>query len=280
MSVLSGKAGAVNGAAIVRNWNISETADTQPYVASNTQCGTGRLPGNVDWSGAYDAYGHTPANMPGDDFTFTGSVNGTNGVEGAAIVDSVVITCDIAGGGIISHVVNFSADGVLDPTGGIATDATALIPPSAIGCKVEIATDVNTPTYVEETDVLNWTLTLTAANTPYVTSSSSPAGQTKRNIGNFDATMSYSVLEGDPGNLPTKNLIVGIRFFVDATLYWEILWGMFTDISDVQVDIETAAMVGATLNASLNAVVNLTAGDTVGSVKTPAASPVTVWPFS
>lgn len=274
MSALSGKAGAVDGAAIVRNWNIGETADTQAYVASNTQCGTGRLPGNVDWAGAYDAYGHTPANMPGESFVFTGSVDGTNGATGTARVDSVVITCDIAAGGILSHVVNFSANGALTLGAAVAADATALIPPSAIGCKVALDTAIDTPSYVDETDVLNWTLTISAANVAYV--SSSTAGQTKRNEGNIDATMSWAVLEGDPANLPAKNSIAGIRLFVDATTYWEILWGMFTDISDIQVDIETAAMVGATNNAAMNGIVSVSATDTIGSIKTPAAA--TFWP--
>jgi hypothetical protein len=235
------------------------------------------LPGNVDWSGAYDAYGHTPANMPGDGFTFTGSTDGTLGVEGVAIVDSVVITCDIAAGGILSHVVNFSANGVLDLSGGVATDATPLIPPSAIGCKVALDfSKTDTPAFADETDVLNWTLTLTAANTPYVTSST--AGQTKRNQGNIDATMSYAVLieDGDAANLPLKNSIAAIRFHVSASLFWEIRWGIFGDISDINIDIETAAMVGATLNASLNVIENIDSTDTIGAIVNPATSDF--WP--
>ncbi len=278
MGAITGKAGAVDGAAIVRNWNISETADTQAYVASNTHGGTGRLPGNVDWSGAYDAYGHTPANMPGAGFTFTGSIDGTEGVVGLAIVDQVVITCDIEGGGILSNVTNFSANGVLDPTGAVASDTPDVIPPSAIGCKVELdeAYTTGTPVWVEVTDVRTWTLTLTSANPSYV--SSSTAGQTKRNIGNLDATMSYTVYDDDIDHLIPVNTIAGMKLYVNSTLYWEILWTIFGEMSDIQVDIETSAFIGATQNASMNGLAVVSASDTIGSIKTPAASPVTIWP--
>jgi len=228
MSILSGKAGAVDGAAIVRNWNISTTADTQAYVASNTQGGTGRQIGNTDWSGAYDAYGHTPANMPGETFEFKGSVQGTTGAvspASGAIVESVVITCDIEGGGILSHVVNFAGNGVLTKGAAVATDPTALIPTSSIGCDAQLGTLAASPVYTAITDVRGWTLTISAANQSYV--SSDTAGGTKRTMGNIDATLSISVYESDLTALPVENDINAIRLFVDASTHWEILWGMF-----------------------------------------------------
>ncbi len=277
MAILSGKNGAVDGAAIVRNWNITSNADTQAYVASNTQGGTGRQTGNTDWSGAYSAYGHTPANLPGELFEFKGSVQGTTGAvspAAGAIVESVEITCDIEGGGILSHVVNFAGNGVLTKGAAIATDPTALIPPSSIGCDAQLGTLAASPVYTALTDVRGWTLTLTSANQPYVTSDT--AGGTKRTVGNLDASMSISVYESDLTALPVENDINAIRLFVDATTHWEILWGMFGEISDILVDIETAAVIGATLNASMNGLADIASSDTIGSIKTPAAS--TFWP--
>lgn len=274
MSVISGKSGAVDGAGTVRDWSVSSSADIQAYIASNTSGGTGRLAGNKDWSGSYKAYGHTPANLPGASFTFTGSVDGTNGVTGTARVDSVDIECDIEGGGIISHTVNFSSNGALTLGSAAATDATVAIPPSAIGCDVQLGTVASSPSWTPVTDVRSWTLTLTADNQSYV--SSDTAGETKRNEGNLDATVSYSVYEGDPSGLPAVNSIAAIRLYTSASAYWELLWVMFGEASDIQTDIEGGSLVGATLNASMNAVATVGETDTVGTIKTPAEA--TIWP--
>jgi hypothetical protein len=69
------------------------------------------------------------------------------------------------------------------------------------------------------------------------------------------------------------NSVYSIRIYVDAELYWDILWVMFGEASDLTVDREGAAIVGATLNAGLV----VSQADAVGSITVPdGASPW--WP--
>ena len=269
MAVISGIAGAVNGSNTVRKWSINYTADTKAYNASNTLGATGRLAGNKDWTGSYEAYGHTPAVKAGASFSFVGSINGTLGCTGTAIVDQVVITWPIEDGGPISHVVSFSGNSALVKGSAAATDATVPSPPSAIGTKVQLGTLVATPVYTELLEVRSITLTFTASNQSYV--SSTTAGVVKRTKGNIDATLAIEVYcDGGFAGLPDVNAVNAVRIFVNATLFWEILWIMFSENSGLEVDVEGAAVVGATINGALNMFTLIAAAQTAGSIKDPA----------
>ena len=112
----SGMKGAVaNGTSVlsaVGEWSVSLKAENQAVVDSSTAGGTVRVGGNTDWSGRYQANG-LPAVHAGDSFAFIGSIDGAEGVSGTAIVDSVKIDWDIAGGKVVRHAVTFSANGPL-----------------------------------------------------------------------------------------------------------------------------------------------------------------------
>ena len=270
MTVISGEGGAVDGINTVRNWKCNTSAELQAYIASNTKGGTGRKAGNKDWSGSYDAYGHTPVKMPGDGFTFKGTMEGTKGVEGVALCDSVEIVCDIAAGAIISHVCNFSANGALARGAAVAADASTPDPPSAIGCKVALGTTVATPDWTDIDDVERWTLTITKEGKAYV--SSSTAAQNKRKSGNIDFNIAVPVLLSDPSTVTAENVVKAIRLYVTASTYWELKWVMFGSHSDVAVDRETADIVGLTLNGSMNGWTDIGGSSTEGGIWKPSAA--------
>ncbi len=274
MGVISGIAGAVNGVSGMRNWSIMTSAEVQAYIASHTAGGTGRQIGNTDWSGSYGCYGHTPASLPGAALSFVGSIDGTNGAAGTAIVDSCDIECDIEASGLLSHTVNFSGNGALTLGAGVAADATTAIPGTAIGCKAAFGTLVAEPVWTDIVDVRNWKLSLSAANQEYVNSGTS--GQKRRTAGNIDATISIAVHVDDLADLPVLNAIHAVRLYVSATLYWEILWGIVGEASDIQIDREGAAIVGATINLPWTGIATIAAAATKGSIKTPAGA--TFWP--
>jgi hypothetical protein len=263
MGVVSGIGGVVDSVPCVRNWSINSTADLQAGVCSASQGGTFRVAGNKDWTGSYDAYGHTPAAMPGEAFSFTGSIDGSLGASGTAIVDQVVITIDIEAGAIISHVVNFSANGALTFGAAVATDATAASPISAIGCLVKVSD-------VTETDVRTVTVTITAANTAYV--SSDTAGQVQRKAGNIDANVSFTIYNDNMINPPQPNTTATLKVYVTATTFWEFDWVMFGDLTGITVDREGAAILGATVNAFMCGY----SGGAAGYIKKPDTT--TFWP--
>lgn len=276
MGVISGIGGAVDSTGTVRTWQVSATNDVQSVYASNTKGMPVVQAGNDDWSGSYTAYGHTPAVMPGDGFTFTGSVDGTNGVTGTAIVDSVEIVINIEGGEKIGHTVNFSGNGDLSKGAAAATDATSPDTPTSIGTKCEIATPDASPTYSEISDVRQMTLTITSENPDYVSSSTS--GGTRRTAGNLSATVSISVYTDDFDTLPDEGEVVGMKIYVNATEFWDLDWIRVSDISDMGADIEGAALVEATINGSYTGFTTISTTVTEGSITQPDATEF--WPGS
>lgn len=274
MSVISGIGGVVNGASAVRVWTISSTADIQAAVASNTKAGTVLADGNEDWTGNYTAYGATPASMPGEALAFTGTIDGTNGATGTAIVDSVEIVVDIEAGAIIGHTVNFSGNGALTLGAAVATDTTDACMPSSIGCKVELGSMIAVPVWTAIDDVRTVTLTITADNQSYVSSSTS--GGVRRTAGNISAAVAITVYTDDFAGLPAVNDENRCRIYVDATTYWLVEFIKFGEASDLAVDREGAAVVGATLNAQFTGFADIAGTCTEGEITDPASA--TFWP--
>lgn len=275
MGILNGILGAVDGIDTIRGWSVDTSADIQRLIASNTKGGPLRLPGNKDWGGNYNAYGHTPLKMPGSIFTFHGSLDGANGVEGSAIVESVEISIDIEGGLPISHVVNFAAMGVLDLNAVKAvSDAVDVAAFSAIQRKVMIGTVVAVPVWTEVPNVRTVTLGFSAENPSYV--SSQTAGHTKRLKGNIDGSLAMTVYEGDPGLLIPANTVKAVRVYVTATLYWELYWMMFREASGIEANREDGSLIGATQNAEFNGFTDVAAVQTEGHIINPAVE--TWWP--
>lgn len=262
MDVISGLGGSVNGQSTTRRWSVNRTSDNQAYGASNTRGGTARVPGNKDWTGSLDAYGHTPGLFPGEAFTFRG--NGAEDVTGDAVTESIEITCDIEGGGIISNTVQFGGNGPLaEDTGTAFSDTTTPTAPTSIGCKVQRnTTDVD--------NVRSWSLSITSDLQAY--NDSSTGGQTRRKARRLDARGSYAVNISDFADLPAEGSKTPIRLYVNATEYWAINSTIIDSVKP-EVDSETGELVGATVNWSWDA---MPAG-AAGSITKPGASTAS-WP--
>lgn len=257
MSVISGVLGLVDGVHTVRNWSITETADVRPFVASNTKVATGHLAGNVDWNGSFECYGALPAKLPGEVFTFTGSMDGSVGVEGQAIVDSVEINVDFESADPISHTVNFSGAGVLSRGAAVAVDDTIPDAVSPIGKVVEIALPGSDTGWDEIPHVKSVTITIESSNPDYVDSHTN--GYHGRQRGNISANMSIDVNTDAASTLPDVNQQNRIRVLVgagehnepcDTPLYWDFDAIIWSEMSDLNVNRETAEITSATLNAA------------------------------
>lgn len=275
MAVLAGTGGAVNTIEQVRTWQIESKAELAEYASSNTRQAMAAMDGNTDWTGSYTAYGAEPEAMPNEAFSFAGSIDGTNGASGTAIVESIEIDWDIEGGKPIGHVVNFAANSALVIGAQVATDTSLLLPPSAIGTKIELGTLVAVPVWTEVDDVRTIKLTISAANQGYVTSST--GGGTRRKAGNIKLDLSYSVYEGDWASLPTPNLEKAIRLYDDAASFWLINWIKFGAASNLLVDREGGGLVGATMNAAHMPLATVDAAITEGTITKPDESEW--WPF-
>ena len=269
MSVTSGIYGCIDGVHTVRNWRISLSADVQKVIASNTAGNALRLAGNKDWSGSFETFGGQPVLKPGESFTFTGKATGAWGVVGPAIVDQVEIRWDIEGGGPIVTTTTFSANGALERQFVSASDFTDPEPESSVGCKIEYAAPATSPQFNDIPDVRTVTLTMTSDNQSYV--SSSTAGETKRMAGNWDVTLSIAVYESALGEawIFPPNSIRALRLYINDTEFWLLSWMMFHEMSDIEVNRETGALIGFTYNAGFTGFAYEGASLLSGEIVTP-----------
>ncbi len=287
---LSGVGGHIDQGGVVigclRTWTLSLTAALAEAICSASSGATLRAAGNLDWSGSYTAYGHTPAVDPGDSFTLNAAIAGVAaasiGLEGAAICDSWTVEVDIEGGAVIGHTVNFSANGALGygASGVLAVDDDDSLPAPHPGnlCKVQIAeASPYDASHANILDVRTWSLTVTADNKSFV--SSETAGQTKRSAGNIDAKVAIGLYAQDDigyDSLPTANAIVGLRLFVTATLYWELAYAMVEEVGDQGADVEAGALAGGSLSLGNMAYADISGTFTEGHIKNPAGADI--WP--
>jgi hypothetical protein len=280
----SGVKGAVaNGTSVlsaVGEWSVSLKAENQAVVDSSTAGGTVRVGGNTDWSGRYQANG-LPAVHAGDSFAFIGSIDGTEGVSGTAIVDSVKIDWDIAGGKVVRHEVTFSANGPLAEGPAVAVDVSIAIPPSSVGTVASLAPPASSPAWTPIPQVGTITLEMKCDNKPYVDSST--GGQVCRKKGPLDWTLALSVHPDGTATdtaygiqgLPQPKSVQGIQISAGSGAY-TLNWGMFSDISDILVNRATSEVVSCTLNAAMCGVASIGGTLTRGSITDPSGT--TIWP--
>lgn len=259
MGVHSGRFSVIDGVSTMRNWSINDTADTKAFAASNTKGATGRRRGNKDWTGNVGAYGGKPVHMPGDVFNFAGYTapdNDTDGgtgakLSGSAVVESVVINFNWDGGDIISHAINFGANGALTKQSGqvALTDTTDPDTPEIIDLPITLFSSGSG--FVELHNALNATLTLKREMKTY--RNSSTAGQTGRTTGNLDWSLSVAVQDSDPHGQPFQpNDIVQVRLYTSETEYWELVYGRVKEFTGIQVDRESGNIIGYTINIDMS----------------------------
>ncbi|HUT10430.1 MAG TPA: hypothetical protein VMY42_08035 [Thermoguttaceae bacterium] len=285
-TTFSGELGAIsiggNDYAMIRNWKIAVKADNQAVVDSATSGGTTRLGGNMDWSGSFVADGHPDAGLWEEGVAFVGSIDGAKGAYGAIIVESVRVNIDISTGAPITHEVAFSGSGALTLGAAVEADASVATPVPSIGGKVELATPAAEQSYTELAQVQTITLELKRPSTTYADSSS--AGYTKRKRGPLDWTCSIKVgPDSNTGNaayglegLPQPKDVKSIKITDGNDTTWILDWGIFDDISDIEVNRETQQVVACTLNASMCGTTDIATVQTLGSIVDPAVA--TVWP--
>lgn len=271
MGVHSGKFGVINGMSTARNWQITDDITNPKYVASNTQGGTGRISGIESWQGSFGYYGAIPPVMPGDIFAFAGYTAPDNDTlagtgtkaTGNAIVDSIAITWNWGNGDIISQVCNFSGHLGLAWADAQAalSDATAPDAPTICGTKIEYSDDG--AAWTELTDCLQATLTLSAANTAYVNSSTSCT--TGRKAGIIDWTA--AITRQDTKKILSKGDSKYWRFYTDSNSYFLLKWGKVKGFTNFNVDIETGNIISHVMNLEMNGV---NAG-VIGSIRVPDA---------
>ena len=274
----SGILGKVDGIHTIRNWNINDSASANKFNASNTKGAVGRTAGNIDWTGGYSSYGHTPVKMPGDEFNFLGAIDDEvdNGVQGDCIVESTEIVVDIASGKSIEHNVEFAAKGVLD----LEADASAVVDnvvpdvPPSIGCKLHINKNLVTPSWEELIYVTTMRLRFSRENPQFANSGT--AGVINRSRGNLDCMLSADFQNNKFGELPAKNTFIGLRMYVTATTYWEILWGIVENLTNMSCPVEDAGIVGGTINLGFSGYTRVGSTPTEGSIKKPGGA--TYWP--
>lgn len=261
----------------VGKWSIDPTVDLKQFASTATVDGHGAVQGIVDWTGSYEGYGHTPVVLPGDSFVFHGSLDGTNGYSGTAMVSEVEIVINVESGEIMKHTVSFAANGALTKGAEAAqADATVPNPVSSLvtGVKLRlIEVEVGSPTTLDVPDVRTITIKLSCDLKEY--SGTSCVGFKKRVAGRKNCEVSAECYFSDPTALPPGNSVRQCRVFVSATEYWDFKWLRMQEPSGVEADIETGNLVGATLMGVMQLAANVGAPPgtpTAGYVKTPATT--------
>ncbi len=259
MGVHSGKFGVVNGVSTVRNWTIADVMAPQPYVASNTLFGTGRVKGIEEWNGSYQSFGGQPVIMPGVQQAFVGYTapdddSTGNGLKytGDCLIESCQITWNWGGGEILNVTSNFKGHLALTfPTGVEIFDVTVpTVPP--VGCtKVQVSSDG--VSFADVPNLVQAQLTLSCALQEYVNSSSAVDCRLWKGqkAGPIDWTMSLTQQETERTQLLKGNSYVW-RLFINATEYYELKWGLVHEFSGITVDRQTGAIIQRTVNVSMD----------------------------
>ena len=285
MTIASGILGLVNKddafVGCTQDWTVDFGDDSTEYGASCQDGATGRETTVADWTGNYNALGGIPAINPGDFFKFEGDVAGNakgyaTGANGA-YCEGVTIDCDVEGGGILTHNVAFASNGALTP-GAVTVAADTGLPPvdlTAIITKaIEIGTLAVSPVYAERLDIRTWQLAITRPGVTY--SSSSTAGQTKREAGRLDFEFTYSLYESDVENLIVEGAVRAIKAYISSTLFWDLRWCKFGRTTGVTSDQNEGNIIGMTQVARMDAAATIAGVRTTGAIINP--TPTTIWP--
>lgn len=268
MGVIYGKDAAVSADGSVEptinGWQIDYQGNLVPYVASNTQGGTGRNAGNIDWTGWYRQYGHTPLVIPGDSFDGIFSVDGTNGALGTARCLSTDWQWDLEQGGYIISRTTFGANGVLSLGAAAAADSATPTPSNVKGLYVALDG-------TQQANVDRMQLSMQRQCRRYC--SAECDGQFYRTSGDLDVVGRWRVLEDDPAEFPTIQARHVVRFYVTSSTYWEMTWMRIESVEPFGVDRQNKRdPVGAVITATFTGF----DGTSAGTIKNPGG--FTKWP--
>ncbi len=267
MAVISGLDMAIGSVPTVHQFRMEIADELIEYISSGGQSGVGNKCGIDDWRGVAMAYGYLPPVYPGNAAaTFTASLDGTYGFTGTAYVESVEITWDIENGKYLGYSIQYSRNGALTIGGAAATDAVKPNPPCVQSLPLKIGT-------VEVNDVSFMRLKLSCQGFPRVTSGTS--GGRMRTRGAMSAELEYHCYYQNPGTLPTRGLRYNVKPYCTSTLFWDINWMKVATIAPYSNPASRRPV-----NAKVLMKLDSSNGTDMGSIKTPEAAPVTIWPFS
>lgn len=244
MSVLAGLTGqVVLGSSVVAStsqWGTNIRANNVAAVLSNTAGMTMRNKGPRDFTGSFMGKHKAALGfiVPGTVYTFYGQME-TDEMKAAIICSQVVYNAPISSGGHINYTANFEAAGSSDAT---LADNTLYVlqnktsfsdstDPAAYasvegGAKVHWnpLTGGTLAGDAEVNEIQDWSLTLSCATKPWV--SSSTGGVTKRRAGPKDASATVRMLQSDLSVLQATASILTpgqygvLKLYVDSTTYF------------------------------------------------------------
>jgi len=185
MAVLSGIKTAVDGIPSVALWRVTFNANPAPLLTAGSmealvqQCGIEDWEGDIiygieDWEGDIIYLGYTASYVPGDELAFVGSIDGSKGVTGDALVQRVVIAADYQTNRYFTTELRIVGNGALTFGTASATDTTMPTPVCPAGKKVVIDS-------TELSGIIGWRLSLEREMLPYVSNDTSGVVKTRRN---------------------------------------------------------------------------------------------------
>lgn len=282
----SGIYATIQDVVALRQWTIDEGFTTNSQVASNTAQGTNRTKGIYEWSGNYQAWGATPAKMPGDVFTgefykapdAAGDPDNGEIFTGTCVVNSVAITWDFTTNQVISHQVNFGGSGDLAVSAGAwVEDTGAWAEPTPCLGKV-VSYNGTTESVIPH--ITQAVLTITREMVSSVNSGTSGGSGKCLTIRKPGAAVDWTLsLASDNGNedaLVASGVITNLRLYTTASAYWDLKWGIFEKRSGLVVNVETAEIISQTHNAAMKAFNVVSSVMTKGHIKKPDTT--TWWP--
>ena len=281
--VHGGRFGVVDGVSQVRNWQINDDGNLARGVNSASKMGSFRRKGTAAWAGGYSAHGAVSGVMPSELFGFLGYTAPDNDTAGGAgqtyagdaIVDSLGITWNWAGGNVIEHQIGFSGHlGLTAAAADAAVLDATISDPEVIGvCKITRSVDGST--WVEIENITQASLNIQAANAAYINSST--ASNTGRVPGPIDWTASIGVEDNLLGSGLSKFSDYYFRFYVTASTFYELKWGTVKSFSGLQISRETQQVIAHTINIEMNGTKNVSSVLTAGHILLPGGA--TWWPF-
>ena len=281
--MITGIEGFVNlaGAAAKRigAWSIDKSVSANPMVASNTKGAAIQIPGNIDWSGRYSAFGSEPEIKPRELFQFRGVIepDADDGVYSGAtgtICNGVTITWDQSTGAPIRHEVEFGGNGELTE-GTVAAaveDTSAPEAETSSACIVTIATNLAAPSYAELEHVTGVRLTL-SGNTVGPQHTSTSGIHPTRARGNLTGEVAIDLKLDELGPIAELlNAYTFVRLYTSETLYWDIQSIMFQNVSGFNVDRENPDYLGVTLTGAFSAFADIDGTMTEGTIIAPSTA--------
>jgi hypothetical protein len=285
MGVHSGKFGVVDGVATVKNWSISDEQDSVRFVASNTAFGTGTNRGKESWNGSFQCFKAVPDAMPGDLITFAGytapndNVSG-NGVryDGSAMVKQVQVNWNWGTAELLHSQVDFDGHLALVPTvGAQLLDADPALVKGPQCAVIKYSADLTT--WTELPNLLTAQLTITSALKPYANSTTvvTDSGVCRLWTGQSAGPLDIQVAITQQDNLRSvfkKGDQLGLRLFVNATEYYELVYARVKNFTGISVNVDTGEIIQQTINFDMDAI--KAADGTLGHFKLPDTT--TWWP--